>query len=122
MNLIEAGMVYVAYAKETKPWAKRKAWPYLFILLFVLVSLITAKSFIDFLPALAQIFGTAAVWQSNPRTIRFIMLVPRPLWFVYNFFVGSYAGIVTEIFILISVLVGIMRFDLLGKVRKSDTV
>lgn len=119
MNLIEAGMVFVAYQKETKTWAKKKFWPYIFISLFVIAGLLTAKSLVDFFPVLAQTFGTIAVWQKNPRAIRFIMLAPRPLWFFYNFIVGSYAGMATEVFILLSVLTGIIRFDILRKSTKQ---
>lgn len=119
MNLIEAGVVFVAYKKETNSWAKQKFWPYVFILLYILAGVFTAKSIVDFLPTIAQIFGAVAVWQTNPKTIRFIMLVPRPLWFIYNFTVGSYAGITAEILISVSILIGILRFDILRQKKKS---
>ena len=121
MNLIEAGVVFVAYKKETGSWAKQKFWPYVFIFLYVIAGLTTALNTVDYLPIVAQIFGAMAVWQTNPRAIRFIMLVPRPLWFIYNFIVGSQAGMVAEIFILTSVIVGIVRFDIFSKsVKKSS--
>lgn len=119
MNLIEAGVVFVAYKKEEKAWAKSKLWPYIFVLLYLVAGVITSKNPIEFLPVIAQIFGSIAVWQTNPRAIRFIMLVPRPLWFVYNLVVGSYAGMTAEILILASVIVGIIRFDILGKSVKK---
>lgn len=119
MNLIEAGVVFVAYKKETDSWAKQKFWPYVFILLYIIAGIITARSTVDFLPIIAQVFGAIAVWQTNPKTIRFIMLVPRPLWFIYNFMVGSYAGVTAEILILASVLIGILRFDILKQKKKS---
>ncbi len=115
MNLIEAGMVFVAYKKETRTWAQHKYWPFIFIALFVIAGIITSKSSVDILPIIAQSFGTIAVWQTNPRAIRYIMLVPRPLWFIYNFAVGSFAGMFAEVFILISVLSAIVRFDILKK-------
>ena len=118
MNLIEAAVVFVSYKKETDGWAKKKFWPYIFIILYVVAGLLTAKALIDFLPVVAQIVGAIAVWQTSPRSIRFIMLIPRPLWFTYNLIVGSYAGMTTEIFILISVLIGIWRFDVLKKREK----
>ncbi len=118
MNLIEVCVVFVSYKKETEKWAKQKFWPYIFIACYIAVGLFTAKTTTDFLPIIAQIFGAIAVWQKNPKTIRFIMLIPRPLWFFYNFIVGSYAGMLTELFILTSVLVGIIRFDILGKTQK----
>lgn len=120
MNLIEAAMVFIAYKKETDAWAQKKFWPYVFIVIFIVAGAMTAKSIVDCLPVLAQIFGTIAVWQTNPRAIRFIMLVPRPLWFTYNLVVGSYAGMITEAFILVSVLVGIIRFDILDKSKKKN--
>lgn len=119
MNLVEAGIVFVSYREETDSWAKRKFWPYVFILLYIIAGIITAKSTVDFLPIVAQIFGAIAVWQINPRAIRFLMLLPRPLWFVYNFTVGSYAGMTGEILILTSVLIGILRFDILNQKEKS---
>ena len=119
MNLIEAGIVFVAFKKETTSWAQKKFWPYIFILFFIIAGLFTAKTLVDFFPVIAQTFGTIAVWQKNPRAIRFIMLLPRPLWFIYNFIVGSYAGMAAEIFILLSVLTGIVRFDILRKSTKQ---
>ena len=115
MNLIEVATIFVAYKKETDAWAQKRFWPYAFIALFAIAAVLTANSLVDLLPVLAQIFGTVAVWQANPRTIRFIMLAPRPLWFIYNLVVGSYAGMFAEVFILLSVMIGIVRFDILGK-------
>ena len=119
MNLVEAGVVFVSYKEETDLWAKQKFWPYVFICLYVLAGIVTAKSIVDFLPIVAQIFGALAVWQKSPKAIRFLMLLPRPLWFTYNFIVGSYAGMTGEILILTSVLIGIFRFDILKQKEKS---
>lgn len=118
MNLIEAGVVFVAYKRENDQWAKNKFWPYIFIGLYIIAGLLTTKTLTDFLPIIGQSFGAIAVWQKNPRTIRFLMLLPRPLWFIYNFIVGSYAGMTAEIFILVSVLIGIIRFDILRQTEK----
>lgn len=119
LNLVEAGAVYVAYKKEAVNWAKRKFWPYLFIALYIMAGLATSRTLVGVLPVLAQSFGTVAVWQKNPRSIRFIMLAPRPLWFTYNLIVGSQAGMIAELFILVSVISGIVRFDLLKKHQNS---
>jgi len=118
MNLIEAGVVFVSYKREVSSWAKHNFWPYIFIFLYIAAGWATLKTSSDFLPVIAQAFGALAVWQKNPRTIRFLMLAPRPLWFIYNFIVGSYAGMTAEIFIFISVIVGIIRFDILHQTEK----
>ena len=115
LNLIEGGMTFVAYRKETDAWAQKRVWPYAFAALFIIAGVVVAKSYIDLLPVIAQIVGTIAVWQTNPKRIRFIMLIPRPLWFTYNLFVGSYAGMTTEVIILLSVVIGAVRFDMIKK-------
>lgn len=119
MNLIEAGMVFIAYQKETSTWAKSPGWLFVFIILFIISGVATGKTWVDVCPVIAQIFGAIAVWQKSPRTIRVLMLVPRPLWFFYNFIVGSYAGMIAELFILASVVTGIVRFDILGRSVKK---
>lgn len=112
MNLIEAGVVFIAYKKDTSKWAEHPAWLYGFIGLYIIFGVVSFKAPVDVLPIVAQAFGAIAVWQTNARAIRFLMLVPRPLWFTYNLVVGSQAGIVAEIFIGASVLIGIARFDI----------
>lgn len=119
MNVIEAGIIYVAYKKEKVNWAKSKSWLFLFITLYIGAAILTVRSFISILPVLAQIAGAVAVWQANPRAIRFIMLIPRPLWFIYNLVVGSQAGMVAEVFISASVVSGIVRFDILKRRVKT---
>jgi hypothetical protein len=119
MNLIEAAVVFLAYKKESAKWAQSRYWLYIFIAAFILAGLLTGTTFIDGLPIIAQIAGTLAVYQTRPRAIRFIMLIPRPLWFVYNLTIGSSAGMVAEILILTSVLIGIVRFDIL-KQKESE--
>ena len=118
MNLVEAGVVFVSYKRETTLWAKKSFWPYVFAIVYIIAGLLTVKNISDILPIIAQIVGAVAVWQKNPRIIRYLMLVPRPLWFIYNFIVGSYAGMATEVFIFISVIIGIVRFDVLALNRK----
>jgi hypothetical protein len=117
-NLIEAGVTFVAYKKETKAWARQSFWVYVFIGLYVVTGAIVAKNWVDVLPIIAQIFGAIAVWQTNTRAIRFLMLIPRPLWFAYNFSVGAQAGMITEVLIFISVITGIIRFDVLKQKEK----
>lgn len=118
MNLIEAGVVFISFKKEKAKWARGAFWLYVFVAAYVITGTLTYKNTFDALPIIAQIFGALAVWQKNPRILRFTMLIPRPLWFTYNLIVGSYAGMVTEALILCSVLIGIVRFDILGQREK----
>ncbi|MDB5161581.1 MAG: hypothetical protein JWM52_89 [Candidatus Saccharibacteria bacterium] len=118
-NLIEAGVVFIAYKKETNTWAQKTWWLYLFIGLYIITGVFTTKSWIDVLPIIAQTFGAIAVWQIKARRIRFLMLLPRLLWFIYNLTVGSQAGVITEVLVTVSVLVGIARFDVIPRFSKK---
>jgi hypothetical protein len=115
MNAIEAAAVCVSFQKDTKTWAQWKLWPYVFAVAYVSTGIATGISVVNFLPIVAQVIAVVAVWQIKPRRIRLLSLLPRPLWFVYNLIVGSYAGILAELFITISIVAGIIRHDLKEK-------
>jgi Bacterial inner membrane protein len=112
MNVVEAGVLYVSYKKDKSTWAKSTLWLYVFIGVYAVAAALNARTIVSLLPVYAQMIGAVAVWQTNPRLIRIIMLMPRPLWFIYNFTVGSQAGMAAEVFIFTSVLSSIVRFDL----------
>lgn len=115
MNGIAAIRTYIFYAKDTTKWAKSNLWYYFFIFTFVFAGLITWEGYHSLLPTSAMIVDTTAQWKKETKSIRRIMIIPRPLWFIYNFIVGSYAGMATEIIVLFSILVGIVRFDIKSK-------
>ncbi len=115
MNAIEAAVVFVSFQKDTKAWAQRKFWLYVFVIIYIGTGIATGINFVNFLPIVAQIIAAIAVWQNKPRHIRLISLLPQPLWFTYNLIVGSYAGMVAEVFIAVSIVTGIIRLDLKGK-------
>lgn len=91
--------------------------PIFFISIFFAVAILTWQGPRSLLPAIASIGGTLAVWQKNPRMIRLLSLLSPPLWLIYNVLSGSYPGILSEIFLLTSTLIGIYRFDIRKKKR-----
>lgn len=65
----------------------------------------------DLLSFAAVLCGVIGYWGNNARMIRAINLFAAcPAWIVYDFCVGSYAGIVSESITIISILVSIHRF------------
>ena len=95
-----------------------KPWRIFFCVIFVGVSLLTWAGPISLLSAVAKVASTIAYGSSSPRLIRFITLCSSSCWLVYNFAVFSIAGVLGEILTLTSVLIGILRFDILGKTEK----
>jgi len=62
--------------------------------------------------------STVAYGSSNPRLIRFITLCSSSCWLIYNSLVFSLAGVLGEIITLTSVLIGIIRFDILPRAKR----
>ena len=119
MNGVAALRTYIFNQRESKHWSNNHVWLYLFILLFWISGIISWKGYFSLLPILAMTVDSFAVWNKKTSNIRLFMLIPRPLWFVYNFTVGSYAGMITEVFVLFSIVVGVIRFDVIRSVKEA---
>lgn len=96
--------------------------PLVFAGLFVAATIITWQGMHSMLPLIAILVGTLAFWQISPRRIRLLSLIAPPLWISYNLVVGSYAGIVADSLALVSMLVGIYRFDLKKHKKAADSI
>lgn len=92
-----------------------RPWRIFFSAIFLGVSLLTWAGPISLLSAVAKVASTIAYGSSNPRLIRLIVLCSSTCWLIYNSLVFSLAGVLGEIITLASVLIGILRFDILGK-------
>ena len=119
MNLISIARCYVFYNKE-KEWASKKIWLYFFMVLATLGAVFTWKNSFSILPMIGMCVGTASFWMNNPKHIRLLILISPPCWFTYNLISGSIAGMITEIFSLTSVVIGIIRFDIMKPSSKND--
>lgn len=117
MNVIGSARSYLFAKVDTDK--KPIALFYGFVLMYLVALFFTWKGPISILPVIGMISGTVAFWQTNPRHIRMIGLISPPLWFTYNFISGSYPGMLAEIVLLSSNLLGIYRFDFLPKFKKS---
>ncbi|MFC1579797.1 YgjV family protein [Thermodesulfobacteriota bacterium] len=112
MNAISAVRTCVFHQKDSKGWAKKRIWFYSFFALFWIVGFLVWEGPYSLFPILAMSAETIGLWMEKTRHIRLFSLIPRPLWFIYCFIVGSYAGMLTETFVFCSIIIGIFRFDL----------
>ena len=115
MNGISAVRAYVFYLRDSKKWIDNKIIMYLFILFFWIAGLMTWESYASLLPVISVTLECFALWNSNTKYIRWLFLSARPTWIMYDFLVGSYAGLTTEAFIVSSLVIAIIRFDILKK-------
>ena len=76
----------------------------------------TAVNFIlEFLPIIGMTATTVSFRMSEGRHIRALGLVSSPSWLIYNIFNRAFGGSICEIVSLISIVVGIFRYDIKRK-------
>ncbi|MEM7179686.1 MAG: YgjV family protein [Spirochaetota bacterium] len=86
------------------------AWLYLFVFLFLTSGYLSWEGWRSALPITAMVLETIAFWIQKPQYIRWLSLTPRPFWLSYNILVVSLPGIVSEVFVLTSLLIALYRF------------
>jgi Bacterial inner membrane protein len=110
MNLLMAGRNY-AFDR----FRHQRGIFWCLLLVIVGVGLLTWSNWTSSLPLVAGIISTIAVWQKNPRAIRFLSLGVPPLWFAYNLLNGSYPGMAGDTITFCCLLIAIYRFDIRRK-------
>ena len=91
----------------------------IFAAMFVAIGALSWHGAISIFVVLAKLISSVALGIKNPRTIRILNLISNPCWLVYNIYVFSLAGIACEAVTLISLIVGILRMDLLPKLKNK---
>lgn len=98
-----------------KKWTSHPAMLILLLLSFVVTGILTFDGFFSVLPPVAMVVSTLVMWTKKGKAIRIGQFFGvSPLWLTYNVSVFSISGIVTESFVLLSVVVSVLRFGLKG--------
>ncbi len=108
----------VVFINSDKKWAKSPVWLVIFIAVFSIASIFTWVDWYSFLPATAMILTTISYWLKNETKIRLVTFPSSPCWLIYNILTGSFAGIITECVVMTSLIIAIVRYDILKK-RKN---
>ena len=90
---------------------KNKIITFLFIIIFFISGILTYQNIYDTLPIIGSILTVIAIFQTNTKYVRLFQLIISPFFLVYNIVSHSYAGIIMEILVVISCLIGMMRLD-----------
>lgn len=81
----------------------------------VAAMIFTWSGWISILPVAANIASTIGGYTHNARKIRISgMCINSPLWIVYDIIVGSWAGILDEVFSIGSMVISIARYGWKG--------
>ena len=88
-----------------------------FSVLFTAFSIATWSGPKSILIGAAKVISTFAYGNKNTTIVRLLILITSSTWLFYNLCVGSYAGVLCEAFTLCSIVVGIIRIDIVGRRR-----
>jgi hypothetical protein len=87
----------------------------LFAFCFVGLALLSWDGPISLFVVAAKLFSSVALGIKNTRIIRILNAISSPCWLMYNIFMWSIPGIIGESMITLSVLIAIVRLDILKK-------
>lgn len=90
----------------------------IFAIVFVVLGLLSWHSPFSLFVILAKLISSVALGINNPRIIRILNLISFPCWLIYNIHMGSVSGICSDSLSIASVLIAIIRLDILGKEEK----
>ena len=82
-----------------------------FAILFAVIGILSWHGPISMLVILAKILSTVANGNSRPKMIRTLNLIINPLWLVYDIVVFSLAGVLSDAFTILSLIIAMSRLD-----------
>jgi len=108
---------YIFTLKKEFKWARSNVTLYLFLVLFWVFGLAVWEGYHSIFVIIALNFVVISHWSNNTRKLRWLFMFSHPLWIIYDFMVGSYAGIFSEIVIFFSGAIGLWRFERKPRVK-----
>ena len=101
---------------------EKKTWPWVlvFTAVFITAGALTWQGWISIFIIAAKLISNAAYGNKNTFILRLMSLLTSVFWLIYNLYVFTLAGIACEAFAIVSILIGIARFDILPKFKKAN--
>ncbi len=118
LSLISSLRAYIFGHKKKLRIEGKVYVPFTFILIILLSGIITWQGYESLLIVIALIIEVVALWSNKERKIRFLLLLTAPFWFLYNYLVNSYPGMITSSIIFTSLFIAILKFDVLPYLKK----
>lgn len=106
----------------TKQVAKEKsttATAIIFSVIFTVFGLLTFDGVKSIMLIFAKVLSTVAYSNKNATVIRVVSFLTHIAYLFYNISVFSLAGAIADGILLVSLIIGIMRFDIIPKFKKA---
>lgn len=115
MNIV--GVIRAIIFSQDKKWTRHIGLPIGFCLIFIAATALSWEGAISVLPCLAMLLATVSQWLKRPVMIKLVTLPAAPCWIVYNIVNKAYTGTLTEAIVGISIIVGLVRCDLIPYIK-----
>lgn len=86
------------------------ACPVVFAIIAAISGIMTYTSPASLLPMAAMMISSFVMWNPKTQQLRALTMPTSLMWLIYNLICDSYSGTVTEIFNLLSIIIGLIRF------------
>ena len=88
-----------------------KYFLFLFLLLYIIASLITFDGVISFIPLIAALVYTIVTWNKKEKNIRLFSILVFILWFIYDILVKAYVSSITDTVLVVSNFIAISGYS-----------
>ena len=111
INIISLLRSAIFYFKGQAKWADWKGWLPLIMITVIIAGFFTYDGWVSLLPVGAVLVNTVSFSFTNPKMVRATILTASPMWLTYHAMNHSLGGVIAETIGILSVLVGMLRFD-----------
>lgn len=91
----------------------------IFGIMFVILGALSWHGPISIFVVAAKLISSVSLGINNPRIIRILNLISNPCWLIYNIYMCSIPGIISDILVIGSVVIAVVRLDILKKQNKA---
>lgn len=123
MALDAVGVVRgLVFYHRDKAWASHRSWVVLFAVAFAAAGIITWQGPVSLLMTIAMVMNTFSFSFTKPKLVRSTILLSSPLLLIYNVLTGSIGGVINEACVEASSVIGLIRYDIKGKISRLKKV
>lgn len=110
--LLVGSNLMLLFRIQGKVWAQGRGWRWVFAILAIFVGIATWKNIVSLLPCAASVAFILTNWTCNGKVMRLgKLLLVGPGWIIYNIFVQSWSGIISEGIGMCSAFIALCRYE-----------
>jgi hypothetical protein len=109
LNILNCVIAILLIFREENKYINNKIFLLSSLFILTLVTFFTWEGYHSIFALLGICFVTIAKWQQKKIHLRLIFILASLSWIIYDYFVGSSGGIISEIIIIISLFISIIR-------------